>query len=84
MESGHLEPPSTSDLPITSAGFRAEGETIYNLLCASCHQPIPISNRRGVDAGKILNDYTRNFPTHRDVKWPVDEEAFMIEAALAP
>lgn len=83
VESADLSTLPSEDLPITTAGFRAEGERIYNQLCSSCHQPIPLSNRKGVDAGKILNDYTKNFPTHRGIPWPIDEEAFMIEAALA-
>jgi hypothetical protein len=82
-DSKDLEALPDSELPVTSAGFRIEGERIYELLCASCHQSIAVSNRKGVDAGKIINDYTKNFPTHRGTPWPTDEEAYMIEAALS-
>lgn len=59
------------------------GTLLYMEWCASCHLPVDVSNRRGVDAGKILNDYTRNFPTHKPIPWPNFDQAFMIQAALA-
>lgn len=71
------------EVPVTTVSFREQGVLLYTERCAGCHQPIEVSNRRGVDAGKILNDYTRNFPTHKSVDWPDTEGAYMIEAALA-
>ncbi len=77
-----LDPIEDILAPVTDAGYRLLGEQLYTRLCSSCHLPLESSNRRGVDAGKILNDYTRNFPTHKPLEWPDAEEAFMIEAAL--
>ena len=83
IEESSLDSSDVEDLPMTEEGYRLEGVQLYTKLCSSCHLPVESSNRRGVDAGKILNDYTRNFPTHKSIDWPDMDGAFMIEAALA-
>lgn len=85
-----VPPPELSDLPDLTPDDRpptveerelALGQTTFGTRCASCHVYGPDLYRK-MAATDILDHYAKNFPTHRSVQWPNEEEAYAIEKAL--
>ncbi|RZA20519.1 MAG: YceI family protein [Proteobacteria bacterium] len=73
-------PDLTPDLPDSKEPDLLQlGLTLYQTRCASCHLAKAESNHHDLRASDILDHYARNFPTHIDVVWPTEEEAYAIQ-----